>query len=108
MSEHAPPTHDANGLARTARRANTDPIELHATIAMWEGSVLTLYESTQGVVNHRGELDAGMVLLMQPYDSLTQRAEVLHAALPEMAELAMRPYIVRTTRNCALPLIIRA
>jgi len=33
-----------------------NPIELHATIAMWEGSVLTLYESTQGVVNHRGVL----------------------------------------------------
>jgi hypothetical protein len=35
-----------------------------------------------------------MVLLMQPYDSLAQRAEVLHAALPEMAELAMRLFRV--------------
>jgi xanthine dehydrogenase YagR molybdenum-binding subunit len=28
-----------------------NPIELHATIAMWEGSTLTLYESSQGVFN---------------------------------------------------------
>src|SRR5918996_1110483 len=33
-----------------------NPIELHATVAMWEGSILTLYESTQGVVNHRSVL----------------------------------------------------
>ncbi|MEA2708938.1 MAG: xanthine dehydrogenase YagR molybdenum-binding subunit, partial [Phycisphaerales bacterium] len=28
-----------------------NPIELHATTAIWEGSTLTLYESSQGVVN---------------------------------------------------------
>jgi len=33
-----------------------NPIELHATIAIWDGSTLTLYESTQGVVNQRGVL----------------------------------------------------
>jgi xanthine dehydrogenase YagR molybdenum-binding subunit len=33
-----------------------NPIELHATIATWDGSFLTLYESTQGVVNHRSVL----------------------------------------------------
>jgi xanthine dehydrogenase YagR molybdenum-binding subunit len=33
-----------------------NPIELHATIAIWEGTNLTLYESTQGVVNLRGIL----------------------------------------------------
>src|ERR671931_169970 len=33
-----------------------NPIELHATIAIWDGSTLTLYESTQGVVNLRGIL----------------------------------------------------
>lgn len=33
-----------------------NPIELHATIALWDGSTLTLYESTQGVVNQRGIL----------------------------------------------------
>jgi xanthine dehydrogenase YagR molybdenum-binding subunit len=30
-----------------------NPIELHATVALWEGAVCTLYETTQGVVNHR-------------------------------------------------------
>ena len=33
-----------------------NPIELHATIAIWDGATLTLYESTQGVVNLRGVL----------------------------------------------------
>src|SRR3954468_22376191 len=33
-----------------------NPLELHATIAIWDGSALTLYESTQGVVNQRGVL----------------------------------------------------
>ena len=33
-----------------------NPIELHATVAIWDGSTLTLYESTQGVVNQRGIL----------------------------------------------------
>ena len=29
-----------------------NPIELHATTAVWDGDHVTLYESTQGVVNH--------------------------------------------------------
>ena len=33
-----------------------NPIELHATTAVWDGSTLTLYESSQGVVNLRGVL----------------------------------------------------
>jgi xanthine dehydrogenase YagR molybdenum-binding subunit len=33
-----------------------NPIELHATTAIWEGSTLTLYESSQGVVNLQGVL----------------------------------------------------
>ncbi|HET6977249.1 MAG TPA: xanthine dehydrogenase family protein molybdopterin-binding subunit [Pyrinomonadaceae bacterium] len=33
-----------------------NPIELHATTAVWEGSKLTLYESSQAVVNLRGVL----------------------------------------------------
>src|SRR3954471_19043078 len=33
-----------------------NPIELHATTAIWDGSTLTLYETTQGVVNLRGVL----------------------------------------------------
>src|SRR5216684_262412 len=31
-----------------------NPIELHATTAVWEGSTLTLYEGSQAVFNHRG------------------------------------------------------
>ena len=33
-----------------------NPIELHATTAIWEGSTLTLYDSSQGVVNLRSVL----------------------------------------------------
>jgi len=33
-----------------------NPIELHATTALWEGSTLTLYETSQGVVNLQGVL----------------------------------------------------
>ena len=33
-----------------------NPIELHATTAIWDGSTLTLYDSTQGVVNCRSVL----------------------------------------------------
>ena len=33
-----------------------NPIELHATVALWDGSTFTLYETTQGVVNHRNVL----------------------------------------------------
>ncbi len=33
-----------------------NPMEPHSTTAVWEGSILTLYESSQGVVNLRGVL----------------------------------------------------
>src|SRR5262249_48864838 len=33
-----------------------NPLELHATVAMWDGPMLTLYDSTQGVVNLRSVL----------------------------------------------------
>src|SRR5260370_11953263 len=33
-----------------------NPLELHATTAIWDGPMLTLYESSQGVVNLRGVL----------------------------------------------------
>lgn len=35
-----------------------NPMELHATVARWEGDRLTVYETTQAVVNHRGVLAA--------------------------------------------------
>src|SRR5438874_7577744 len=31
-----------------------NPIELHATVAAWEGDRVTVYEATQAVMNHRG------------------------------------------------------
>ena len=30
-----------------------NPMEMHGTVAVWDGDHLTLYESSQGVVNHR-------------------------------------------------------
>jgi xanthine dehydrogenase YagR molybdenum-binding subunit len=30
-----------------------NPIELHASVAVWQGDRLTMYETSQGVVNHR-------------------------------------------------------
>src|SRR3984893_16290322 len=33
-----------------------NPLELHATTAVWDGPTLTLYDSSQGVVNLRGVL----------------------------------------------------
>jgi xanthine dehydrogenase YagR molybdenum-binding subunit len=33
-----------------------NPIELHATVAAWEGDRVTLYETTQAVMNHRAVL----------------------------------------------------
>ena len=30
-----------------------NPMEMHATVAVWSGAKVTLYESSQGVVNHR-------------------------------------------------------
>ncbi|WP_299790194.1 xanthine dehydrogenase family protein molybdopterin-binding subunit [Ramlibacter sp.] len=33
-----------------------NPIELHASVALWDGTNYTLYETSQGVVNHRNVL----------------------------------------------------
>jgi xanthine dehydrogenase YagR molybdenum-binding subunit len=33
-----------------------NPMEMHATIAVWEGNRVTLYESSQGVVSHQNAL----------------------------------------------------
>ncbi len=30
-----------------------NPMEMHGTVAVWEGDSVTLYESSQGVINHR-------------------------------------------------------
>ena len=36
-----------------ARIETHNPIELHASVAVWEGDRITMYETSQGVVNHR-------------------------------------------------------
>jgi len=41
-----------------------NPMEMHGTLAVWEGDRLTLYESSQGVVNHHNV--ASQVLGMPP------------------------------------------
>jgi xanthine dehydrogenase YagR molybdenum-binding subunit len=33
-----------------------NPIELHASVALWDGTTVTLHETSQGVVNHRNVL----------------------------------------------------
>jgi xanthine dehydrogenase YagR molybdenum-binding subunit len=33
-----------------------NPIELHASVAQWDGKTFTLYETSQGVINHRNAL----------------------------------------------------
>jgi xanthine dehydrogenase YagR molybdenum-binding subunit len=43
-----------------------NPMEMHATIAVWRGEKLTLYETTQGVVNHHNTL--AQVLGLPPED----------------------------------------
>jgi xanthine dehydrogenase YagR molybdenum-binding subunit len=37
-----------------------NPMEMHATIAVWNGNKVTLYESTQGVVNHHNVMSEMM------------------------------------------------
>lgn len=46
----APVQHDA---VYVTPNETHNPIELHATVAQWEGDNLTLYETSQGVMNHR-------------------------------------------------------
>ena len=41
-----------------------NPMEMHATTAVWRGPRLTLYESSQGVVNHHGVM--AQVLGLEP------------------------------------------
>jgi len=35
-----------------------NPMEMHATVAVWDGTTFTLYESSQGVVNHMNVMAA--------------------------------------------------
>ncbi len=45
-----------------------NPMEMHGTIALWEGEKLTLYESSQGVVNHH---NVASQVLGIPLESIT-------------------------------------
>lgn len=45
-----------------------NPMEMHATIADWDGDRLTLYETTQGVVNHQHVISEMMGI---PLDRIT-------------------------------------
>ena len=45
-----------------------NPMEMHATIAAWDGDKLTLYETTQGVVNHQHVMSE---MLGTPLDRIT-------------------------------------
>jgi xanthine dehydrogenase YagR molybdenum-binding subunit len=45
-----------------------NPMEMHATIAVWDADRLTLYESTQGVVNHQHVISE---MLGTPLDRIT-------------------------------------
>ena len=48
--ESAPVKIDATYVTPTETH---NPIEAHASVAVWSGDTVTLYETTQGVVNHR-------------------------------------------------------
>ncbi|HET6432806.1 xanthine dehydrogenase family protein molybdopterin-binding subunit [Dyella sp.] len=37
----------------TTPRETHNPIELHASLAIWDGKAFTLYETTQSIINHR-------------------------------------------------------
>jgi xanthine dehydrogenase YagR molybdenum-binding subunit len=45
-----------------------NPMEMHATIAQWNGDHLTLYETTQGVVNHHNVMSQ---VLDMPLENIT-------------------------------------
>jgi xanthine dehydrogenase YagR molybdenum-binding subunit len=45
-----------------------NPMEMHATIAVWDGDRITLYESSQGVVNHQHVMSE---MLGTPLDRIT-------------------------------------
>jgi xanthine dehydrogenase YagR molybdenum-binding subunit len=49
-----------------------NPIELHATTAVWDGSTLTLYEGSQGVFNLRGILAQMFGLPMESVRVITR------------------------------------
>jgi xanthine dehydrogenase YagR molybdenum-binding subunit len=51
----APVQHDATYITPVETH---NPMEMHATVAVWDGQNYTLYETSQGVVNHLGVMAA--------------------------------------------------
>jgi xanthine dehydrogenase YagR molybdenum-binding subunit len=78
LSDSLPPEGSPNGPRVMSQRGDTDaafasapikvdetyitpvethnPMEMHATVAVWDGKKFTLYESSQGVMNHQNVL----------------------------------------------------
>ena len=48
-----------------------NPMEMHGTIAVWEGDKVTLYESSQGVVNHRNVASQVLGLPLESVDVIS-------------------------------------
>jgi len=49
-----------------------NPIELHATVASWNGDTVTLYETSQAVVNHRNVLAAMLAIPVENVRVITR------------------------------------
>ena len=61
-----------------------NPMEMHGTVAVWDGDNVTLYECTQGVVNHRTVMSE---VLGVPRGTIKSR---LHAAVRALRESLAR------------------
>jgi xanthine dehydrogenase YagR molybdenum-binding subunit len=49
-----------------------NPMELHGTIAVWDGDKLTLYESSQGVVNHHNVASQVLDMPLEDIDVISR------------------------------------
>ncbi len=49
-----------------------NPMEMHGTLAVWEGDRLTLYESSQGVVNHHNVASQVLGMPMEDIDVISR------------------------------------
>jgi xanthine dehydrogenase YagR molybdenum-binding subunit len=49
-----------------------NPMEMHGTIAVWEGDHLTLYESSQGVVNHHNVASQVLGMPLESIDVISR------------------------------------
>lgn len=49
-----------------------NPMEMHGTVAVWEGSKLSLYESSQGVVNHHNVASQVLGMPLESIDVISR------------------------------------